>query len=55
MQRNIMTVSGGSKGANTVHGVRNFWNKNRKDIPIVALGALSAFLVAKYKLAWLVF
>ena len=38
-----------------MRNLRNFWHRNRRDILIVALGASSAFLVAKYKLAWLVF
>jgi hypothetical protein len=35
--------------------LRNFWDQNRRDILMVVLGAISTFLVAKYKLAWLVF
>ena len=28
-------LSGGSKGAEYLHGFRNFWKRNRKDILIV--------------------
>jgi len=30
-------------------------DQNRRDILIIVFGAVSAFLVARYKLAWLVF
>jgi NhaP-type Na+/H+ or K+/H+ antiporter len=48
-------VVGWIKGSLYRDVLRNFWSKNRKDILIVALGAMSAFLVAKYKPPWLVF
>jgi hypothetical protein len=38
-----------------MRNVRNFLNQNRRDILMVVLGAISVFLVARYKLAWLVF
>jgi hypothetical protein len=38
-----------------MRNVRNFLNQNRRDILMLVLGAISAFVVAKYKLAWLVF
>ncbi len=48
-------VVGWIKGSLYHDVLRNFSGKDRKDILIVALGAMSAFLVAKYKPAGLVF